>query len=190
MNKKIICNQLRIGDKSSIDQLYKLYHKKIFAFSLSYLKNEQLAYDVVQDVFVKIWENRKQIKNHEGVDSLLFITAKNILISMFRKKASEKSYLKYLKDTVVNIGEDTNETIDYNFLNQYYEELISELPEKRKQIFILSRKSGLSNREIAQKLKISEKTVENQMTKALAYFRNNFSKSGFVYTLYFSLFIN
>jgi RNA polymerase sigma-70 factor (family 1) len=187
--EKNFADRLRSDDKKVIDEIFALYHIKIFRFSVSYLKNEDDAYDIVQEVFIKIWEARFSLKSDTNFDAFIFTIAKNAVMSLFRKRLSEQKYLDYLSESVVSNALDTEEQTDYVFLRQKYEQLVETLPVKRKEIFLLSREKGLSNKEIALKQGVSEKTVEDHITKALAYLKKQLSSSGIWTLLFYFLFV-
>jgi RNA polymerase sigma-70 factor (ECF subfamily) len=181
--------RLRNDDKKVIDEIFAQYHAKIFRFSIAYLKNESDAYDIVQEVFIKIWENRYSIKQETNFDAFIFTIAKNTVLSLFRKRLTEQKYLDYLAQAASSNTEGTEEQTDYAFLKNQYEQLIEHLPLKRKEIFLLSREKGLSNKEIALQKGISEKTVEDHLTKALAYFKKHLSCYGIWTALFYFLFV-
>ncbi|MDG5800251.1 RNA polymerase sigma-70 factor [Marinilabiliaceae bacterium ANBcel2] len=189
MIDKTILKLVAKGDKRAFDVLYKNYHQKIFAFALSYFKNEEDAYDLVQEVFIKIWNNRDKLGLHSNPDAYIFAISRNSIISQFRKRSNENDYLKYLKEKSSTNSIGAEELCSYNFLTQYYKDLISQLPPRRREIFVLSRKNGLLNREIAEQLKISEKTVENQLTKAISFFRKKLGGDKFFFSASLFLFI-
>ncbi|MDP4184139.1 MAG: RNA polymerase sigma-70 factor [Bacteroidota bacterium] len=180
-----LCND----DKKVITEIFAQYHAKIFRFSVAYLKDEHDAYDVVQEVFVKLWETRYSLKRDTNFEALLFTIAKNTVLSRFRKRLTEQKYLDYLAQSADTHTQDTEEQTDYTFLKQKYEQLIETLPTKRKEIFILSREKGLSNKEIAQMKGITEKTVEDHMTKALAFLKKQLSNYGVWTLLFYFLFV-
>lgn len=187
--EKNFADRLRNDDRKVIDEIYALYHARIFRFSIAYLKNENDAYDIVQDVFVKMWEARFALKPDTNFDAFIFTIAKNTVLSLFRKRLSEQKYLDYLSESAAVNSEDTEEQTDYIFLRQKYEQLVETLPAKRKEIFLLSREHGLSNKEIARKQGISEKTVEDHLTKALAYLKKQLSSYGVWTMLFYLLFV-
>ncbi|MDP4201231.1 MAG: RNA polymerase sigma-70 factor [Bacteroidota bacterium] len=187
--EKNFAERLRSDDKKVIDEIFALYHIKIFRFSVSYLKNEDDAYDIVQEVFIKIWEARFSLKSDTNFDAFIFTIAKNAVMSLFRKRLSEQKYLDYLSESAVSNALDTEEQTDYVFLRQKYEQLVETLPVKRKEIFLLSREKGLSNKEIALKQGVSEKTVEDHITKALAYLKKQLSSYGIWTLLFYFLFV-
>lgn len=187
--EKNFADRLRNDDKKVIDEIFALYHIKIFRFSVSYLKNDDDAYDIVQEVFIKIWEARLSLKSDTNFDAFIFTIAKNAIMSLFRKRLSEQKYLDYLSESAVSNAHDTEEQTDYVFLRQKYEQLVETLPVKRKEIFMLSREKGLSNKEIALRQGISEKTVEDHITKALAYLKKQLSSYGIWTLLFYFLFV-
>ncbi|WP_010664823.1 RNA polymerase sigma-70 factor [Marinilabilia salmonicolor] len=190
MDNQKLCEGLRNGDKTVLDEVYYLYHKKIFAFALSYLKNQEDAYDIVQEVFINIWNHRGDLKSDARIEPLIFTATKNAVISLFRKKSTEKKYLEYLGNATTSNNLGAEELSDFGFLEEEYHSLIDQLPEKRRKVFMLSRQKGLTNKEIAKQLGVSEKTVENQLTKALAFLREKFGSGGFLGLLFFHLFIS
>lgn len=181
--------RLRNDDKKVMEEVFVLFHTKIFRFSIAYLKNEPDAYDLVQEVFIKIWESRYTLKKDTNFEAYIFTIAKNAMLSLFRKRLTEQKYLDYMAQAGTSNNGGTEEQTNFFFLKQQYESLIEQLPLKRKEIFLLSREKGMSNKEIALLKGISEKTVENQLTKALAFFRQHLSSYGIWTALFYYLFI-
>jgi len=189
VSDKSMAERLRNDEASVIDDIFALYHKRIFRFSISYLKNDNDAYDIVQDVFIKVWENRLTLNPDTNFDAYIFTITKNALFSLFRKRLTEKKYLDYLSELTISNNHDTEKQTDYIFLQQKYEELVEKLPTKRKEIFLISRKTGLSNKEIALRKGISEKTVEDHLSKSLAFLKKQFSNHGILMVLFYFLFV-
>jgi len=176
-------------DKTVIDLIYNTYHKRIYAFAYSYLKVKDDALDVMHEVFMKLWENRHHLESDTNLEAFVFTITRNTVLSIFRKKATEKKYLAYLSSIVVQLDNNTQNSLDYTFLKESLGKLVENLPPKRKQVFLISRNEGLSNKEIAQRLEISEKTVEDHMTKALAFLRGKMKELGLVAYLFAALFL-
>ncbi|WP_372934322.1 RNA polymerase sigma factor [Mariniphaga sediminis] len=186
---KILLKQFKANDKDAINKLYEMFSRKLYNFAFSYLKTEEDALDVVQTVFINLWDKRKNISDDSNLESYLFTVTKNTVISTFRKKVQEKKYLENLRQTTVLSYNDTDEKYDYEILYEKIQKLIEELPEKRRHIFKLYKEEGLSNKEIAEKLNISVKTVEDHKTKAKHFIKNNLEKSGFIALLLFEVFL-
>ena len=135
--------------------LYKQYWEKVYHFCGLYLNNRDVAEDVVQEVFIKVWESREFIREDDNFKGLLFVITRNLIFNQHRKNVNEDFY----KMTVLSAMETSYE--------------IEELPERRRVIFNLSRKEHKSYKEIAFQLNISEKTVENQISEALKFLKKN-----------------
>ena len=189
-DKETFAERLRDDDRTVIDEIYELYHAKIFRFSISYLKNQDDAYDIVQDVFIKLWENRLQLKKDTNFDAFLFTVAKNTVLSLFRKRATEQKFRNNIDISYESEPNDIENNIDFDFLKKKYQKLVDKLPPKRKEVFVLSREKGLSNKEIAQIKGIAEKTVEDHLTKSLSFFKQHFGTLGMLTLLYFYLFVD
>jgi RNA polymerase sigma-70 factor (family 1) len=188
-NEETLAERLRRDDRTVIDEIYEGYHSKIFRFSLAYLKNEDDAYDVVQESFIKLWENRLVLKKDSNFDAFLFTIAKNSVLSLFRKRATEQKYLDYLAQAATSNTQGTEEQTDYTFLKERYTQLIDQLPPKRKEVFRLSREKGLSNKEIALLKGIAEKTVEDHLSKSLFFFKQHLGSLGIWSALFYFLFV-
>ena len=149
---------LKQGSKDAFTALYKQYWKQVYNFSRLYLTSADAAEEVVQEVFIKIWETREFLREDDHFKGLLFIITRNLIFNRHRKNVNEDFY---------------KEEIDAHNLQEYIDRLIDELPPRRREIFNLSRKEQKSYKEIALLLNISEKTVENQISEALKYLKKN-----------------
>jgi len=187
-NESLLVQNLSKGNLLAFNTLYNEYSNRLYRFALGYLKSEAEAEELVQEVFTKIWEKRADLKRELSFKSFLFTIAFNIIRRHFRTKA----YLsEYFKTGVISEPDmQTSQKITYDSLYQYITELVNQLPERRKEIFIKSRFEGLSINEIAEKLKISHKTVENQLTDALKFIRTNLNRENIPVILFFFLFIS
>lgn len=183
-----IVKDLRNGDKQALDEIYKFFYPKLYVFAKSFLKVEDDINDILQDVFVKLWLNREKISKVETFNSYLFTIAKNAIVSYFREKSKDQKFEARVKEILVSTENEYNDELEYKDLKQNLESIIDQLPDKRKQIFKLSREEGLSNKEIAEKLDISVKTVEDHMRHALQVIRKHLKTIEIFTLLYVSLF--
>ena len=182
---KVYVEHLKQNDLHSFDALFYKYSTKLYAFALSITRNPFAAEEITQLVFLKIWEKRVTIDEHLSFKSFLFSIAYNETISWLRKEKSEKRRIdKFVHSSGFSTNE-TEQTIEYRNIEGLANQLIESMPEKRKEIFKLSREQGLSNKEIAEKLEISVKTVENQMTSALKFLREKIGKDDMLGLLFF-----
>ena len=178
------------SDILAFDRVYELYSHKLFSFVFRILKNEAEADDIVQEVFVKIWESRHKLEDYRLLNSYIFTIAYNNSIDLIRKKINNTKYLEHLKNSAtINFSPTIISQIEFNELNNQAEKLIANLPERQKQVYLLHREAGLTYPEIAEKLGISKNTVENHMVKALKYLRQNMDNSLPINLLFVSLFL-
>ena len=160
-----------------------------YKFAFSYLKTDDDSLDVVQDVFLSLWNKRHDLKENTNLEAYLFTVTKNSVISIFRKKISEKGYLEHLRQVAVLYHTDSDEKYDYENLSKKIQELVAKLPVHRKRIFQMSKENGMSNKAIAEELNISVKTVEDHMTKARRFIKEHLVEHGFIAILFYELFI-
>lgn len=174
----------------AFDRIYELYSHKLFSFVSKILKNEAEADDIVQEVFMKIWESKHKLEDYKLLNSYIFTIAYNNSIDLIRKRINNTKYLEHLKNSAsINVSPTIVSQIEFNELNNQAEKLIANLPERQKQVYLLHREEGLTYPEIAKKLEISKNTVENHMAKALKYLRKNMDNSLLINKLFVSLFL-
>ena len=163
---------LQKDDRVAFYNIYERYSKRLYGFVLRYIKQESDAEEIVQDVFVKIWESRERIDVFSSFESFLFTIAYNTTISLLRKRITEKKYLDYLKTLqqldISNILEDE---VHFRELNEKLHALLDQLTPRQKEIFILSRQEGLTHEAISTRLKISVNTVKKHMVNTLSYLK-------------------
>jgi RNA polymerase sigma-70 factor (family 1) len=185
-DEPLLVKELSEGNILAFNTLFKEYSRRLYRFAIGYLKSEEESEELVQEVFTIIWERRTSLKEELSFKSFLFTIAFNIIRKHFRTKMQMIEYFR------MEIREDldthTISEITYNSIHQYITKLVNQLPERRKLIFIKSRFEGLSTREISEELKISHKTVENQLTDALKFLRANLSREGALLLFFFIFF--
>ncbi len=180
--------QLKSNSSSAFQALFEKYSQRIYRFSLGYLKSTQEAEEIVQDVFLRVWKAREELLVERSFESYLFTIAKNTILNTIRKANYEKAYLEY-SSLHPNKNSLLEEELDFKELDRIYRRAIEKLPARRKEVYRLSRDNGLSNREIANELGISVKTVENQMTAALSAIKKELLSYGISGGIFFELFL-
>ncbi|KAB7531778.1 RNA polymerase sigma-70 factor [Flagellimonas olearia] len=168
---KSLMIDLKKGNEQAYAHLVELYHHQLCVYANSLIHDNLAAEDIVQNVYFKIWKKRHMLKNNLSIKSYLYKSVYNEFIDQYRKNKSvlalEKKYIDTL-DLVVDSNDD-----DYiRTMMGHLDVAIDSLPPKCKRVFILSKKEGLTNVEIAEHLNISKKSVEGQITKAFVILRN------------------
>ena len=176
IDDKTLIVQLKNNNVEAFDRLFEKYSDKLYNFSFSILKNEEDAKEIVQEVFFRLWNERKKIDADKSLKSLLFTITYRIIIDYFRKQLKERDFRKSLpKYFFDNYCEQKNH-IDCDTLKKEINKAVEGLPAKRQAIYRLSREKGLSHKKIAARLDIEEKTVENHINLALKYIKTSIGK--------------
>lgn len=163
---------LRNASKQSFETLYYRYSAKLYNFVMKVSKgNTYMAEELVQRTFIKVWETREYINPDKSFISYLCTIAKNMLLNEYEHQTVQFIYEEYVKVMATENDDNTEKEVDKNLLEEYIDKLADKLPPKRKEIFNLSRKEGLTNKLIAKKLNISESTIETQLSKALSFMK-------------------
>lgn len=161
---------LKIDDPDTFREVYTLYHTKLYSYIYNRTRSTELAQDVVQSSFVKLWENRLNISEEHTLEVQLFRIAKTILIDELRRDKVKERYVGWAMNTNEQSYQDevasNNDTIKHVFAE------MENLPPIRRKVFKLSRINNYSYKQIATELDISPKTVENHIAKALKQLRN------------------
>lgn len=188
-NLNTIVKRLAGDDKKALDELYNYYYPRLYTFAKRFLKVEDDINDILQDVFIKIWENRRNIKNVETFNAYIFTITKNTVITYFREKTKLIDFESRVREMATSEGYFIDDSVEYNDIKEKVEHLIEQLPEKRKQIFKLSREKGLSHKEIAVQLGISVKTVEDHIMHAIRFLRDHLKPLDIITLLYLAIFL-
>ncbi len=169
------------GDKNAYEQLYKLYFPRLYAFSFKIINDGNLAKDLVQNVFIKIWESPASV-NIDNPESFIYQMVRNACLNYIRHIKVVDNLKSKVKDHYLGeelyyidmVGDKPYILIEKELEGRIID-VMNSLPEKCLAVFRLSRIDGLKNREIADQLGISLKAVEKHISKALQIYRNNFS---------------
>jgi RNA polymerase sigma-70 factor (family 1) len=182
-----IIEQLMKGSKDAFRSLFNAYSPKIHAFALSYLKNETEAEELIQEVFLKLWEVRATLDSSKNIKSFLFKICINLIYDYIRRKNIEQAYIEYSGKNSSIYGHDTWHEVVYNDMLANLYQLVAVMPLQRQRIFRMSKEEGLSNEEIAQQLNLSKRTVENQLYRAVSFLKEKFGSGSIPALLFFFL---
>lgn len=156
------------GDIDSFKYFFDRYYDDLCNFVNIYLHDQSLAEEIVQDIFVYFWENREKLQITTSVKSFLFSASKFKSLNLLRDTKTKKRIVEKIGKTIPLItSEEESSYIDSGEFKKILDAAVDQLAPKCREIFLLSKFEDLSNKEIAEKLCISVKTVENQMTIAL-----------------------
>ena len=186
-NEQEIIRQLKDADERAFKLIFEAYVKKVNRFIFNYVKNKTEASDITQNIFVKLWEKKGNIEIDKPFQAYLFSISYTTVMDYFRKCKFETDFTvsEGLYNETLSADGCTDDLLIYNQTASIYKKALEILPDRRKEIFMLSRHEGLSNKEIADRLGLSVKTVENQMTSALASLKKSLHNSGLMGLMFF-----
>ena len=171
----LLIKRLQKGDEKAYVCLVDMYNRRLFGYALTLTNDHALAEDILQNVFLKTWEKRKKLNIHTSLQNYLFKSVYNEFINAYKKNRStmilEHKYFEGLEKAVNMHNEQSFDLIIAQITKE-----IQNLPPKCQQIFVLSKKEGLTNMEISEYLNISLKTVEAQITKAFGILKERLGK--------------
>ncbi|TXN36780.1 RNA polymerase sigma-70 factor [Flagellimonas hymeniacidonis] len=183
----VLVEHLKQGDEKAFAHLIQEYHQLLCTFAYNLSKDTGKSEDIVQNVFLKVWEQRSQLKAEYSLKSYLHKLTYNEFIDQTRKQKSMSSLEKKYVETLNNFLEQK----DWDQINKVITVVKAEietLPPKCKKVFTLSKQDGLTNIEISEHLKISVKAVESHMTKAFSILRKKMGDK--IKTILFFVFSN
>ncbi len=165
-NVKLI-SSVKDGERKAFDILFKNYSQRIYRFAFSYLKSKEDAEEIVQEVFIKLWDRRESLRIDLQISSFLFTIAYNSILNQIRKTKNGIKAIAAKKSEQPIHHLHVEEELVFAEYQHHAQVAISSLPPQRKKIFMLSREQHLSYSEIARELKISPRTVEVHISQAL-----------------------
>nr|WP_199157823.1 RNA polymerase sigma-70 factor [Pedobacter sp. ASV2] len=169
--------KLKDGNPSAFAEIYNQYRSKILVYATALCKSADLAEEIVQEVFIKIWQKRMQINPDMHFGAYIKKITLNHVLNHLKKISREKLLQKELFSYIEVLRNSTEENLFEKELLKTYDEAINNLPPQKKLIYYMSRTEDLSHYEIAQKLSISKNTVKNHMVEATRFIRNYVSKN-------------
>lgn len=176
---------------AAFDAIYNKYCYKLHEFVFLFLKQKEDAEEIVQEVFIKIWESRGKIDIYASFESFLFTIAYNSTMSLLRKRMCETKSREYLKSLQqVSAAEQIIDEIQYKELKQKVESLLKQLTPRQEEIYRLSREERLTHEEIAKKLNISESTVNNHLVKIMKFLKIHIDSGLAVNALFVCMFLS
>jgi len=185
-----LVQKLQNGDVESFDLVYGKYAGKLYGFVLKYLKSTYETEELVQSVFLKVWENHQTLREEASFKSYLFTIAYNEICNIFRRRSVLQKFISEQLIENSQISSETEELIDYNSTLEQINNIIVKLPERQRTIFMKSRQEGKTTKEIANELGLTSGTVDNYISESLKFIRNHLQNKNFTVFLLFSLFLS
>lgn len=189
MTEKIFLKQLKSNSEQALESLYNQYFDKIYKVSLRFGLNHEDAVEIVQDVFIKVWERRKDLNLDLSFNAYLLTICKNLIIKKARKNTTKIAFQKYYSKFQDGIDHSTEDLIVFADLLKVTQGFMDKLPPQQKVIFKLSRIDQLSHQEISERLNLSIRTIENHVYRASEKLKTILKESGITMSFLLFLFI-
>lgn len=164
---------LREGDPLSFEILFQKYYVRFYNFVFNLTKNSQAAEDIIQNVFMKIWINRANLRPDQSIHNYIYVLSKREMLNHIRDR---KAYVQVerLVMTEQPSEEVTDQSMALKELDERIRRFIADMPEQRRKVFLLSRYRGLTNKEIAEMMGLSVRTVDRHINLALTSLKKEF----------------
>ena len=184
-----LVERLKKGDLEAFDMIYDMYAGRLYAFGMRYLRSTEEAKELVQSVFMKVWENHRTIDLSLSFRSYLFTIAYNDICKLFRRQ----SYLqKYVLETLYENRQSTSATeegTEYQSVLGEVQRVLGTLPETQRKAFIMSKIEGKTSKEVATLLALSPGTVDNYVSGAIKMLRRKINGKNLPVILFLTLFL-
>jgi RNA polymerase sigma-70 factor (family 1) len=171
-NEAEMLQLLARGSEYAFTQVFDRYHGRVFGTALKILRSRELAKDIAQEVFLKVWDRRIAFSEVQNLEAFIFTMTRNLTLNYLEKAANEQAANHKFSAQHKSV----NNTTDHPLADQQYEQLLKQtlelLPPQQKLVYELSRIEGLNHEDIARRLNISHWTVNNHITSALKFIRN------------------
>nr|WP_067054546.1 RNA polymerase sigma-70 factor [Mucilaginibacter sp. L294] len=184
-----VLTRLKNGDEAAFSAIYERYYSEIYNFIFSFLKQKQLAEELLQETFLTVWVQRQKIDPYQPLEPLLFTICRRKVLDNFRKITSTEALKQQLLYNMQNMVNNTEEAVFYNDTIAFTNDALEKLPKQQQVVFKLSRLEGLSYEEIAERMDLSKNTVKNHLVAALKTLKLHFKEHGVMY-LFFLIFHN
>ena len=179
----VLVRRLRQGDEAAFKILFDIYFKKLYYFSLRYLKNREYAEEVVQETLLQLWVNREKLDDKYPIDPILYTITRRLSLNSLRQIATSKSAAERLFIDLKHSANTTEEAVSFAELKRITEEALVLMPKQQQQVYRMSRNDGLSLDEIADELGILKNTVKKHLSEALKAIRKHYSLRYYLFFL-------
>ncbi|MBK0377841.1 RNA polymerase sigma-70 factor [Mucilaginibacter sp. SD-g] len=166
-----VINLLRQGSEKAFEKVFKDHFKNLHAYAFTFLKNDELAEEVVQNIFCRVWEKREQLKPDGSLKAYLYRAVHNECLNYLKQQKVKATFQVYYADQMEQMEDHSSKNVLAGELEQHIQKALNELPQQCRIIFQLSRFEQLKYQQIADQMGLSVKTIENQMGKALKLMR-------------------
>lgn len=176
LSDHILLEKCQQDDRIAYEVLFERYFRRLYTFTLHYVKDKPVAEELTMDLMLMLWKKRHELKLHGELLPYLFTAMRNTVISYVRKKAIATTSLDLIGDQYMALGRSADYNLYANEMESIYQQKLERLSTQRRQVFELSRLENKTYPEIAAQLNLSLNTVRNHLSASLQYFREHLGK--------------
>jgi len=173
-NEQLLLNGLRQGDQTCFDQLYQLYSERLYLNLLKLVKHPETTEEILQDIFIQVWEKRNSIEIHTSIRAYLFRIGENKVYDFYRKVRRDKVLYAHVKAAASEQYTHIEETLLFRENEQLLHAAVAALPPQRRQVFELCKLQGNTYEQVSALLGISTSTINDHIVKATRSVRQYF----------------
>lgn len=171
LNDTILIQKISEGCEKAFREIYDRYHVQMFYIAKKYLKDAGMSEDAVQDIFVKVWQKRRELVHVNSIKSYLFTMVRNHVLNMLRDRKSELTSISSVKEEKLPAKNPTEEKLQYSEYETVLRKGVSELSGRKREVFELRTIKGLTNSEVAEHLQIHVRTVKTHYYNSSKFIR-------------------
>jgi RNA polymerase sigma-70 factor (ECF subfamily) len=184
IDEETLIQRFTNGDQTAFELLFRFYYPGLVTFVSQIILDKDEAEEIVQDFFVQLWTGRNNIKKSETLKNYVFVSVKNRAFNYLKKEQIREKTLGQLKELVEKDALYQSDLFVESELQQQIAKAMEKLPERTREVFMMSRFKGISNDEIATQLELSKRTVETQISNALKILREELKDYRFLMLLF------
>ncbi|MFC4211252.1 RNA polymerase sigma factor [Pedobacter lithocola] len=173
LSDKELLQLLQKGDEAAFSEIFNRYWERLASYSIGLTKSEEESADIVQEIFISIWNRREALTINGSLAAYLIKSAKNLSLRYIQRNNHSTEFVEKLAEFIADNSQDIEENISVKELQLEIDNAVAKIPKKMLTIYLLSRDEQLSYREISKKLNISEGTVKKQISNALKIISNS-----------------
>lgn len=183
-NENLLFQRITSGDEDAFREVVYFYSPKLISFLFSITKNIHIAEEIMQEVFLRLWQNRENVEVN-NLGGWLYRVASNLAYSYLKREALNGRLLSYLKKKQANQFSEIEQQMDYKECKELIHKALIQLPDQQRKVYQLSLQEGMSRKEVAELLNISPNTVKNHLARALQFLRHFLSHANILIVLFF-----
>lgn len=172
-NDLLVFDRVKADDLRSYEVIFNKYFKELYRFAYGYIRDATIAEEISQEVFLYMWDKRKKIEIQTTLKTYLYSATKNKCLNYIKLELPRQRAMSDVSEVMLSVSEERKDEGENELLKKHIQSAIDNLPNKCRQIFMLSRNAGMTYEEIAEEMDLSKKTIENQMGIALRKLRES-----------------